>query len=372
MTEISLPRDAEVALVLQGGGALGAYQGGAYEAIEGSHYAPEWLVGVSIGAVNAALIAGNRPERRVARLRQFWELVSSGIPFPAPRQQQAREAFNQASAALAATLGVTGFYLPRLPPAMFYPPGTPQAVSLYDAAPLRDTLARLIDFDLLNDGRTRLCVGAVDVLTGNSHYFDNRDKPIQVEHILASCALPPAFAPVAVDGRFYWDSGIVSNTPLQHVLDMRDRQSLLVFQVDLFSAQGPLPQDLGEALQRQKDILYSSRTRYGTAKVAEEQHLRRAMRALVAKLPPELAGGPEAQVLAEARTCERLDIVHLIYRHKPYALASKDYEFSRDSIEEHWRIGGEDMRDTCEHPEWLRRREVDDCVTTYDLFRPAA
>lgn len=366
------PHDARVALVLQGGGALGAYQAGVYETLAQSRYAPEWLVGVSIGAVNAALIAGNPPARRVARLREFWQLVSSGLPLPAPQHAEARIAFNQWSAALAATIGVPGFYVPRVPPAPFNPRGSPQAVSLYDATPLRETLTRLVDFDLLNDGSIRLSLGAVDVQSGNSHYFDNRDKPIRVDHVLASCALPPAFAPVAVDGRFYWDGGIVSNTPLQHLLDMRDRQSLLVFQVDLFSAEGPLPQDLPAALQRQKDIQYSSRTRYGTTTVTKDQHLRRAVRALIARLPSKLAAGAEAKLLSEASACERLDIVHLIYRQKPYALESKDYEFSRVSIEEHWRIGGEDMRDTCEHPEWVKRREVDDGVITYDLQRPQA
>jgi NTE family protein len=276
-------RHDHIVLVLQGGGALGAYQAGVYEELASTAYQPDWVAGVSIGAINAALIAGNLPERRVERLSEFWHLVSSGMGPPpdtssvpqwlmtASEPAHPRSAFNQFSALWSAMLGIPGFYQPRIPSPWFQPEGTPGALSIYDTAPLRATLERMIDFDLINSKKVRLSVGAVNVRTGNSEYFDNFDpnRIIGPEHIMASGALPPAFAPVVIDGETYWDGGILSNTPLQYVLDKRGRSSLLALQVDLFSARGNIPINLAGVQQRQKDILYSSRTRYNSDMAAE-------------------------------------------------------------------------------------------------------
>jgi NTE family protein len=241
--------------------------------------------------------------------------------------------------------------------------------SNYDTAPLRATLERLIDFDLINSKKVRLFMGAVNVRTGNSEYFDNFGRLIGPEHVMASGALPPAFAPVVIDGEAYWDGGILSNTPLQYVLDMRAKESLLVLQVDLFNARGELPVNIAGVQQRQKDILYSSRTRYTSNMAAEIVNTRKAMRDLLMKLPQHLKDDAAVRDLVESLRSAPADVVHLIYRQASYELESKDYEFSRASVLEHWQAGQRDMRDTITHPEWLKSSGLDDGVTQYDLTR---
>ncbi|MGA2551443.1 MAG: patatin-like phospholipase family protein [Burkholderiaceae bacterium] len=366
----AIPTHTKTALVLQGGGALGAYQAGVYEQLLSTPYKPNWVAGVSIGAINSAIIVGNPPESRIERLREFWNLVSSGVSYPAPHFEEQRAAFNQFSAMVAATVGVPGFYRPRNVPALLEPPGSHQALSVYDTSALRETLTRLVDFDLINSKQIRLSVGSVNVTTGNSTYFDNFEREIGPEHIMASGALPPAFAPVLIDGQAYWDGGIVSNTPLQYVLDNRGGDDLLALQVDLFSARGPMPKDLGSVLSRQKDIQYSSRTRYNTDMAAKIQNTRQAARDLLMNLPPKVRNDPGVVELRKLLVTPRADIVHLIYRQKPYEHESRDYEFSRASVLEHWHAGMRDLKDTVTHPEWLRRTGLDDGVVTYDLTRP--
>ncbi|MGH8765938.1 MAG: patatin-like phospholipase family protein [Burkholderiales bacterium] len=367
--------------MLQGGGALGAYQAGVYEELARSVHQPDWIAGVSIGAINAALIAGNPPDRRVERLSEFWHLVSSGMGHPMAAMMayplartvadlpQTRSAFNQFSALWSAAVGIPGFYQPRVPPGWLRPPGAPEALSVYDTSPLRATLERLVDFDLINSRKVRLSMGAVNVRSGNSHYFDNREIAIGPEHVMASGALPPAFPPVTIDGEPYWDGGIVSNTPLQYVLDMRGKDNLLVFQIDLFSARGKLPTNLAGVQQRQKEILYSSRTRFNSDMAAEVVNARKAIRDALAKLPQELRDDAAVRGLCDTLHTAPADIVHLIYRRANYELASMDYEFSRASVLEHWRTGQRDLRDTITHPEWLNSRGLDAGVTQYDLTR---
>lgn len=376
------PHDC-IALVLQGGGALGAYQAGVYEALSETAYRPDWVAGISIGAINAALIAGNPPERRVERLSQFWHQVSDGLgPLDgshlaehwldmATELVRPRTFLNEFSALRAATLGIPGFYKPRMPPALLQPNGAPEALSLYDTTPLRATLEALVDFDLINSKRIRLSIGAVNVRTGNAVFFDNTEHTIRPEHVMASGALPPAFPPVEIDGEHYWDGGLLSNTPLQYVLDMRGEKSLLALQVDLFNARGCLPGNLADVQQRQKDILYSSRTRFNSNMAAKVANTRKALADLLMKLPQELKDDASVQVLAEAIRPVPTDIVHLIYRQAAYELESKDYEFSRVSVLEHWNAGRRDMCDTIGHPEWLKVSGLDDGVTQYDLTRKA-
>src|SRR6476469_8804533 len=276
------PAKAQRVLVLQGGGALGSYQAGAYQALCHFDFEPEWAAGISIGAINAAIIAGNGPETRVARLKEFWEMVSSPVSWnPVTSGDRARSLFNETSAALIATFGAPGFFAPRIPPAPLWPPGSPQSQSYYDTAPLKKTLERLVDFDRINDLKMRFSVGAVGVTSGNFRYFDNVEfrkagKKIGPEHVMASGALPPGFPSVEVEGEHYWDGGIASNTPLDYVLDEEVSKDLLIFQVDLFSARGPLPTSLLGAAEREKDIRYSSRTRMNTDKNRQLHNVRKA------------------------------------------------------------------------------------------------
>src|SRR5580704_15913616 len=328
------PAKAQRVLVLQGGGALGSYQAGAYQALCQHDFEPEWIAGISIGAVNAAIIAGNEREKRVGRLKEFWEMVSAPVPWnPIVKSDRGRSVFNETSAALIATFGVPGFFTPRIPPAPLWPPGHPESQSYYDTAPLKRTLERLVDFDRINDLKVRLSVGAVGVTTGNFRYFDNFEfkklgKKIGPEHIMASGALPPGFPSIVIDGEHYWDGGIASNTPLDFVLDAETDRDLLVFQVDLFSAHGLLPQTLLEAAEREKDIRFSSRTRMNTDKNREIHNARRAVRDLISKLPDYLKNDPSVEYLSKAAKENTVTVVHLIYRSKNYESSSKDYDFS--------------------------------------------
>ena len=362
----------ETVLVLQGGGALGAYQAGVYEALRDTGHLPDWIAGISIGAINGAIIAGNPPERRVESLRAFWERVSSQLLLgPIGAGEQARSYYNDASAAFAVLFGLPGFFEPRLTPPWLYPPGAPQGLSYYDTAPLRQTLEDLVDFDLINARRVRLSVGAVNIRTGNFAYFDNAEQDIRPEHIMASAALPPGFPPIEIDGEHYWDGGLVSNTPLQYVLDETPRPDMVVFQVDLFSARGSLPRSIFDVSEREKDIRYSSRTRLNTDVARHEQALRRATHRLLAKLPANLKDDADAKLLRTASCNAAVTIVHLIHRRKDYFTQSKDYEFSRHSIEEHWAAGGDDVQHTFRHKAWQHRTIPTDDVKVFDLTQDA-
>ncbi|MBU6438517.1 MAG: patatin-like phospholipase family protein, partial [Betaproteobacteria bacterium] len=278
---------ALTALVLQGGGALGAYQAGAYQALAEQGRAPDWVAGISIGAINAAVIAGNAPEHRVERLRTFWERVSSSIPaWPLAGEDAAlRPVVNDWAAAWGALFGLPGFFRPRaaaLTPLHGHADGP--VTSFYLTDPLRATLNELVDFDRIHDGAVRLSVGAVDVEQGNFVYFDSRSQRLKPEHVMASGALPPGFPAVTVDGRPYWDGGLVSNTPLAYVVDEMQHGAATIFQIDLFSARGRVPQTLAEAAEREKDIRYSSRTRAVTDMLRARHEQDQRLRALAALL----------------------------------------------------------------------------------------
>jgi NTE family protein len=367
------PAKAKRVLVLQGGGALGSYQAGAYQALCHHDFEPEWVAGISIGAINAAIIAGNPREKRVGRLKEFWETVSAPVPWnPVVKGDRARSLFNETSAALIATFGVPGFFTPRIPPAPLWPQGSPQSQSYYDTAPLKKTLERLVDFDRINDLQCRLSVGAVSVTTGNFKYFDNFEfsklgKKIGPEHIMASGALPPGFPSVEIEGEHFWDGGIASNTPLDYVLDESVRNDLLIFQVDLFSARGPLPVSLLEAAEREKDIRFSSRTRMNTDKNKQIHNARKAVRDLIGKLPEHLQHDPSAEFLREAAKENTVTVVHLIYRSKNYESSSKDYDFSHIGMVEHWSAGERDVHLSMRHEDWLERPQSGETMMTYDL-----
>ena len=360
--------DEDCILVLQGGGALGAYQGGVFEALCEHYPEPDWVAGISIGAVNAALIVGNPASHRIARLREFWDLVSSSVPLPgAINIGPARESLNEASATHGMLFGVPGFFSPRFPPAPFQPSGTLEAISYYDTTPLLRTLERLIDFDRINSGSVRLSVGAVNVRTGNFEYFDTAKQRLDARHIMASGALPPGFAPVEIDGEHYWDGGLVSNTPLQYVLDQPGQRRRVVFQVDLFAARGVMPATLAEVAEREKDIRFSSRTRLNTSNELDRQVMAKAAQSLLEKLPPNLRDDPDVLALSRMRCAHGVDVVHLIYRSKHYESQSKDYEFSRVSVLEHWACGLADMAHTLHDPRWVNHKPLAHGVHVFDL-----
>lgn len=387
--------DADCIVVLQGGGALGAYQAGMFEALSQHGREPDWVAGISIGAINAALIAGNAPRDRVAQLRRFWERVSApnpGFAWPPEGVQEAwgaarrflggttpglpgatqffapREALNESSAAQVMLFGASGFFAPRVPPAPWQPRGTPGAISFYDTAPLRETLDELVDFDRINArGAMRLSVGAVNVRSGNFAYFDSRQQRIDVRHIMASGALPPGFAPVEIEGKFYWDGGLVSNTPLQYVLDQPCSRHRVIFQADLFAASGEMPTTLAEVGEREKDIRFSSRTRLNTTHALDRHRIAKAAQRLLEKLPRALRHDPDAQMLARLCDAHGVDVVHLIYRSKHYESQSKDYEFSRLSVREHWATGLADTTRTLRDPRWTQREAQSHGVRVFDL-----
>jgi NTE family protein len=362
-----------IALLLQGGGALGAYQAGVYEALAEADLHPDWIAGISIGAINGALIAGNAPEARIDKLRAFWERVTANPccdwseRLCLPKSDTMRQWLNQMSANLALVSGASGFFTPRFPAPWLYPPGTLEATSTYDTSSLKATLEQLIDFDRINTNRTRLSVGTVNVRSGNFVYFDTATHTIGPQHIMASAALPPGFPAVEIGGEHYWDGGLVSNTPLEWLVHSNPYLDTLAFQVDLWNSRGELPRTFAEVSTRQKEIQYSSRSRAGTESFKYVQGLRRAMADLLEKLPEDLQNGPEAQLLRPVAERRVYSIVHLIYRAQNYEGHSKDYDFSRSSMQEHWRAGYHDAIRTLRHPEVLQRPTNHEGVFTFDL-----
>jgi NTE family protein len=376
-TERRLPFEC-IALLLQGGGALGAYQGGVYEALAEANVHPDWIAGISIGAINAAIIAGNPPNSRVDRLREFWtQVTSNGLsdwsvnPFiDLARGDDSRNLLNQMSANLAAAFGAAGFFSARPLMPWLQPGGTLAATSFYDTKHLKHTLERLVDFDRLNAGMTRFSAGAVNVRTGNFVYFDTSTHKIAPEHVMASGALPPGFPAVEIDGEQYWDGGLVSNTPLQWVIESDPRrQDTLAFQVDLWSAQGGIPRNLAEVATRQKEIQFSSRTRASTAQFKNVHRVQRALAALLSRLPADVEENDDLNILKSVESDKVYNIIHLIYRARNYEGHSKDYEFSRLSMQDHWRAGYHDAVRTLRHPDVLARPTSLDGVFTFDLER---
>jgi NTE family protein len=358
-------------LVLQGGGALGAYQAGVYEALAEAGFMPDWVAGISIGAINGAIIAGNPPEDRVIRLKQFWEKVSSGLQGTIPAfEDYLRPFFNETSANLAASFGVPGFFAPRFPSSYFQPKGSLEAISLYDTSPLAGTLKELVNFDYLKDSGPRLSVGAVDIVSGNFEYFDTAKRKLGVKHIMASGALPPAFAPVEIDNHHYWDGGIVSNTPIDYVMEYDGaRQDMCIFQVDVFRAKGKMPKTLGEVSEREKDIRFSSRTRFNSDHIQKMQDMSNAAARLAKKLPPDLRDDPDAMLLREWGNPARVTLAHLIRRDTGIDTGSKDYEFSRLSVEEHWATGRENAQRGLRSKAWKERDKSARGVQVFDLTK---
>ena len=345
------PAQPRRVLVLQGGGALGSYQAGVYEALSRAGPEPDWVAGISIGAVNAAIIAGNAPADRLPRLQEFWNLVTSNwsLSLAGGGFDALRAAMGDANVGWAMAAGVPGFFSPRPVSPLLLSNGGPEALSFYDSTPLKRTLERLVDFDRINSGETRLSVGAVNIRTGNFAYFDNTHQKIGPEHIMASGALPPGLPPVEIDGEWYWDGGLVSNTPLEYVLDQDKAADLVIYQLDLFSARGPMPKTLQEAAEREKDIRFSSRTRLNTDAQLRIHRLKASVATLLASLPADRSEDPEFKLLREFATEPSVVVVQLVYRDRAYEGSFKDVEFSRQTMLDHWKSGVADGENAIAH-----------------------
>lgn len=376
-----LPRYDEIGLVLQGGGALGSYQAGVYEGIAEAGIEPTRISGISIGALNTAVIAGNAPGDRVGALRGFWNTISqpadvisrvhSLMPVSPGYEDLARKWSSAWAATRTLVEGQQGFFSPRIPmPAAALVKKRPDEVSYYDTAALRETLLKYADFDRINDGDVRVSVGAVNVRNGNLVYFDNSTMQLKPEHFMASGSLPPGFPAIEIDGEYYWDGGLVSNTPLTEIIRESQSKDTLVLQIDLWSSRGKLPGDFLDVSERVKDIQYSSRTRAVTAFMSQNQKHAQMIKALLEHIPASVrrdhAFIQEAQKAADGSA---VNVVHLIYKNKTFEGHYKDYEFSKDTMKEHWESGLEDIRNSFGHPEWfdIPSREVG--FVTHDVHR---
>lgn len=375
-----LPPYETTALVLQGGGALGAYQAGVYEGLEEAGIPLSCLAGISIGSLNIAIIAGNPPETRLARLREFWETIcqsNSGLSMDPFIEQtlfnvndMLRQSLSAYHAGAALLAGQNGFFRPRFPPPSNILPGDPDVASFYDTAPLKATLERLCDFDRINARLHHVLVGAVNVRTGNLVYFDNAHIALRAEHFMASGALPPAFAPVEVDGEYYWDGGLVSNTPLLQVLESRPLRDTLAFQVDLWSARGRVPGSMSEVYDRMKDIRYSSRTRMMTDHLRWTQYLRHMLGNLLEEIPEDCrADDAWCRIAQDLASNKRYNVIHLIYRNKPYERHYKDFQFGLASMRQHWNSGLDDIRATLSQPDRLAMPDNASGFVTHDIHR---
>ncbi|WP_292937075.1 patatin-like phospholipase family protein [Noviherbaspirillum sp.] len=344
-----------VALVLQGGGALGAYQAGVYQALHEHGLTPDWVVGTSIGAINAALIAGNERAQRLSRLREFWDEIAHhdlidmrSVPDPARRFNTMLTTFDSV------TRGVPGFYALRwFNPFFAGLIVPPEQASFYDTSPLEETLGRLVDIDYLNTpGGIRLTVSAIKVTCGHLEHFDTAHREVSIKHVMASGALPPGFPPVRVDGDLYWDGGLYSNTPLEIVLGDEPRADTVCFMVDLWSPEGPEPTTLEQVHTRQKDVLYASRSRRHIDAYLRGHRLRRMVRMLRQKVPDDMLSAEERAEVDKVGVDTTMHIIRLAYAGRDWQMASKDLNFSRGSIEWRWDQGYKDALRAVQHAAW--------------------
>ena len=364
------PDKLRIVLVLQGGGALGAYQAGVYQALHEHDLVPDWIVGTSIGAINAALIAGNQQANRLQRVKAFWDRVSHpDIVDMSHISDSLRRSNIWLNTVDTVLRGSPGFFSPR----MFsgFPFGmqvAPEDASFYDTSPLTGTLNELVDFDYLNaDGGMRLTVNAVNVRTGELAQFDSNDGDLCAEHVRASGSLPPAFAPVRVDGQLYWDGGLYSNTPLESVLDELPSGDTICFMVDLWSAEGPEPVTMDQVHTRQKDVTYASRSRRHIEDYVRTHAMQAKLRQLYARLPRGSRSQADEQELLALGCDTTLHIVRLAYGGHDWHTAAKDVNFSKGSIEWRWDQGYRDAMRALSHAGWLAQVAEDTAVVVHNL-----
>ncbi len=364
------PHNLRIVLVLQGGGALGAYQAGVYQALHEHNLVPDWIVGTSIGAINAALIAGNKQENRLQRVKQFWDRVAHPDGVDLTRvDDRARRSAILLNTVDTVMRGVPGFFSPRwfsgFPIGM---PVAPEQASFYDTAPLRSTLEELVDFDYLNEpGGIRLTVNAVKVATGELSHFDSQDGQLCADHVRASGSLPPAFPPVRIDGDLYWDGGLYSNTPLESVLNELHEGDTICFMVDLWSAQGPEPTTMDEVQTRQKDVTYASRSKRHIDDYIATHAMQRKLRELYARMPADQRSADDERQLAALGCDSTLHIVRVPYSGTDWHMAAKDVNFSRGSIQWRWEQGYRDALRALGHAGWLALVSEDTAVVVHEL-----
>jgi NTE family protein len=341
----------QTVLVLQGGGALGAYQAGVYQALHEAGIEPDWIIGTSIGAINASLIAGNKQEDRLARLRQFWQRVEHDTY---QKMAGSLPIIGQAAATFLATVtGVPGFFEPN--PRAHLGPHVKlgaEAAGYYSTAPLQETLKELVDFDQVNKGPTRLTVGAANVHTSAMHYFDSRDMALNVKHVMASGALPPAFPAIRIDGELYWDGGILSNTPVEAVFDDKPRKNSLVFAVHLWNPNGPEPDSILKVMNRQKDLQYSSRAGTHIARQRQIHRLRHIIAELAMRLPEESLKDNFVREIAAYGCLTRMHVVRLLAPQVPGENHARDIDFSPNGIQTRWSAGYADTNRVLKSEPW--------------------
>jgi NTE family protein len=346
----------QVVLVLQGGGALGAYQAGVYQALHEAGIAPDWVIGTSIGAINAALIAGNEPERRLERLEAFWATIEhspaldafGGLPW-----------FGRALPNWTAlTSGIAGFFRPNALAFLgLHVPLSPEAAGYYTTKPLEATLEELVDFERLASGAPRITVGAANVRTSEMTYFDSRKMPLTARHIMASGALPPAFPPIRIGDELYWDGGILSNTPVEAVFDDNPRRNSLIFAVHIWNPSGPEPESIWQVMGRQKDIQYSSRALSHIRRQRQIHRLRHVIGELASALPEAERNRPEVRELASYGCLTQMHVVRLLAPRLDNEDHTKDIDFTRSGIRTRWTAGYEDARRMVAEAPW--QGEVD-------------
>ncbi len=360
----------QVVLVFQGGGALGAYQAGVYQALEEAGIEPDWIIGTSIGAINAALIAGNEPKNRLARLEEFWQRMAHKAPWHSggafPQLAQSLSFWNTV------VQGIPGFFEPNPLAAwgQHFRMGAEKA-GHYTTAPLEKTLRELIDFPRLGHGQPRLTVGAAQVRTSKMRYFDSRDMAVRVEHIMASGALPPAFPPVRIDGELYWDGGILSNTPSEVVFDDNPRKNSLIFAVHLWNPEGPEPESLSEVAHRQKELQYSSRVSNHISRQLETHRLRYIINQLSAQIPEAQRKTARVRELAAYGCLTQIHVVRLLAPARTWDDHTKDVDFSPEGIRERWRAGLVNTREAIKQAPWKGTVDPLEGVVLHEP-RPAA
>ncbi|KTC86628.1 patatin-like phospholipase family protein [Legionella brunensis] len=360
-----------VAFIFQGGGALGAFQVGIYEALHNAGYQLDWVSGVSIGAINAAIVAGNKPENRVAKLKEFWRIISTPTHFSWWDEYleniDLRRLYNQLHAHATLFFGQPGFFMPRLINPHFLSNSKPDEISFYDTSLLKETLESLIDFDLLNSGKTRLTLSAVRLKDSQLVLFDTNHQEIRAEHIMASGALPPGFPAVKIDGQYYWDGGIVNNTPIEVILNDLPRVSTLCFMVHLFDPESSDPTTLDEVLLKQKDMTYSSHYKRVIKSFCEAHDMRHGISELYDMLPEHIKREPKAQEI-RAMGCKTIMVLVRFHRHGLMSdLSSKDYAFSSVAIDEGIKMGCEQATAALKESQWLQPVPSNVGAVLYDV-----
>jgi NTE family protein len=343
---------AQIVLVLQGGGALGAYQAGVYQALSDGGIEPEWVIGTSIGAINGAIVAGNPPASRLERLQLFWSRIRNGRLFD---NAWAPPIIGNALAGIETLAsGVPGFFQPNLHALwnLHLPLGIEHA-AFYTTAPLKATLTELVDFDYINHKHLRFTVGAVNARTGRMRYFDCRDAKVGLDHVMASAALPPGFPAVSIEGEPYWDGGLYSNTPIEVVLDDHPRRDSLIFAVNMWHSKGAEPKSVWQVLGRQKDIQYASRVESHIARQEQIHRLRHVIRELVNRIPADQRDDPEVKRLAEYGCSTTIHLVRLLAPRLDHEDHTKDIDFTRAGIHTRWQAGYADARRMLEQKPWL-------------------